>query len=41
LNGLLGIAFGLVYLKSGIAAAVVAHFGTDVVWHAASQWRPA
>jgi len=37
LNGLLGVAFGLVYLRSGVVAAVLAHLGTDVVWHAASQ----
>jgi hypothetical protein len=37
LNGALGIAFGAIFLRYGIACAVLAHFGTDVVWHAASQ----
>jgi hypothetical protein len=37
LNGLLGITFGVVFLRSGIVCAVLAHFGTDVVWHGASQ----
>jgi hypothetical protein len=37
LNGLLGIAYGVVFLRYGIVCAVLAHFGTDVVWHAASQ----
>jgi hypothetical protein len=37
LNGLLGITIGLVYLRYGITCAVLTHFGTDVVWHAASQ----
>jgi hypothetical protein len=37
LNGLLGVTFGVVFLRSGIVGAVLAHLGTDVVWHAASQ----
>ena len=37
LNGMLGVVFGVVYLRHGIACAVLAHFGTDVVWHTASQ----
>jgi hypothetical protein len=37
LNGLLGAAFGVVFLRYGIICAVLAHFGTDVVWHVASQ----
>jgi hypothetical protein len=37
LNGLLGIAFGAVFLRYGTVCAVLAHFGTDVVWHVASQ----
>jgi hypothetical protein len=37
LNSLLGITFGVVFLRHGIACAILAHFGTDVVWHAASQ----
>jgi hypothetical protein len=37
LNGLLGAAFGIVFLRGGILAAVLAHFGTDLVWHVASQ----
>jgi hypothetical protein len=37
LNGLLGVTFGVVFLRYGIVCAVLAHFGTDVVWHAAGQ----
>ena len=37
LNGMLGVVFGVVYLRHGIVCAVLAHFGTDVVWHTASQ----
>jgi hypothetical protein len=37
LNGLLGIAFGVVFLRSGIECAILAHFGTDAIWHVASQ----
>ena len=37
LNGMLGDVFGVVYLRHGIVCAVLAHFGTDVVWHTASQ----
>jgi membrane protease YdiL (CAAX protease family) len=37
LNGLAGTAFGVLYLRSGIGAAIVAHFATDCVWHVASQ----
>jgi hypothetical protein len=36
LNGLLGVAFGVVFLRSGIVCAVLAHFSTDVVWHVAA-----
>jgi membrane protease YdiL (CAAX protease family) len=38
LNGLLGIALGLIYLRWGIVCAILAHLGTNVLWHAASQW---
>jgi hypothetical protein len=37
LNGLLGISFGMVFLRAGVVCAVLAHLGTDMVWHAASQ----
>jgi hypothetical protein len=37
LNGLLGVTFGVVFLRYGIVCTVLAHFGTDAVWHAASQ----
>jgi len=37
LNGLLGGTFGLVFLRAGVVRAVLAHLGTDVVWHVASQ----
>jgi hypothetical protein len=37
LNGLLGITFGTVFLRSGVVCAILTHLGTDVVWHAASQ----
>jgi hypothetical protein len=41
LNGALGVVLGAVFLRSGIVCAVLAHFGTDLVWHAASQLLPA
>jgi membrane protease YdiL (CAAX protease family) len=37
LNGMLGVVFGVVYLRQGILCAVLAHFGTDVVWHTAGH----
>jgi hypothetical protein len=37
LNGTIGLAFGAVYLRYGIAHAILAHFSTDLVWHVASQ----
>ena len=37
LNGLCGVSFGIVFLRQGIEAAVLAHLATDTVWHAASQ----
>jgi len=37
LNGMLGVVFGVVYLRDGIVCAVLAHLGTDLVWHTASQ----
>ena len=37
LNGLLGITFGIVFLRDGVVCAILAHLGTDVVWHAANQ----
>ncbi len=37
LNGLLGVTYGVVFLRYGIVGAILAHLGTDVVWHAASQ----
>jgi hypothetical protein len=37
LNGLLGVVSGVVFLRSGIVGAVLAHFSTDVVWHVATQ----
>jgi membrane protease YdiL (CAAX protease family) len=37
LNGLVGTAFALLYLRFGIGGAIVGHFGTDLVWHALSR----
>ena len=37
LNGLVGTAFALLYLRFGIGGAVVGQFGTDLVWHALSR----
>jgi hypothetical protein len=37
LNGLCGVTFAIVYLRSGIECAILTHLATDVVWHAASQ----
>ena len=33
LNGLVGVACGVWYLRAGIGAAILVHFGTDLVWH--------
>jgi hypothetical protein len=33
LNGIVGIAAGQQYIKSGLVAAAGVHFWTDVVWH--------
>lgn len=33
LNGLVGIAAGLQYRRSGLVAAAGVHFWTDIVWH--------
>jgi membrane protease YdiL (CAAX protease family) len=41
LNGLCGVTYGIIFLRSGIVSAAVAHLATDVVWHAASQLLPA
>jgi hypothetical protein len=41
LNGLLGIVFGVVFLRYGIGCAALAHLGSDVVWHVGSNFfRP-
>jgi hypothetical protein len=37
LNGLCGISFGILFLRRGIEAAVLAHLVTDVVWHVGGQ----
>ena len=37
LNGLLGVVYGIVFLRYGVVCAVLAHLGTDLVWHSASQ----
>lgn len=37
LNGIMGLVFGWMFLRSGIGAAIIAHFTTDLVWHVASQ----
>jgi hypothetical protein len=37
LNGLVGTACALLYLRFGIGGAVAGHFGTDLVWHAMSR----
>jgi hypothetical protein len=37
LNGLCGVTFGVLFLRYGIVSAALAHFATDVVWHAAGQ----
>ena len=33
LNGMLGIAFGWLYMKHGLEAAIVSHFSADIVLH--------
>jgi membrane protease YdiL (CAAX protease family) len=37
LNGLVGVVCGFSFLKIGFGGAALAHFGTDLVWHVASQ----
>jgi membrane protease YdiL (CAAX protease family) len=37
LNGLVGVACALWFLRVGIGAAILVHFGTDLVWHVLSQ----
>jgi hypothetical protein len=37
LNGLVGTACALLYLRFGIGGAIAGHFGTDLVWHAMSR----
>jgi len=37
LNALFGIACAVWYLRAGIGAAILVHFGTDLVWHVVSQ----
>jgi hypothetical protein len=33
LNGILGVAFGYLYVKHGLEAAIVSHFSADIVLH--------
>jgi membrane protease YdiL (CAAX protease family) len=33
LNGIAGVAFGVLYWRNGLEAAMLAHFGSDVVLH--------
>jgi membrane protease YdiL (CAAX protease family) len=40
LNGLCGVTYGVVYLRYGIGAAMITHFGTDFVWHCLNQLLP-
>jgi membrane protease YdiL (CAAX protease family) len=37
LNGLIGIACAAWFLRAGIGAAILVHFGADLVWHVLSQ----
>jgi membrane protease YdiL (CAAX protease family) len=37
LNGVVGVLFGAMFVRYGIGCAILAHFGTDLVWHVASQ----
>jgi membrane protease YdiL (CAAX protease family) len=37
LNALVGVACAVWYLRSGIGAAILVHFGADLVWHVMSQ----
>lgn len=37
LNGALGVVYALTYLRAGLIAAMLAHFGTDLIWHVASR----
>ena len=37
INGALGIAYAIGFLRAGIGCAILMHFGTDLVWHVATQ----
>jgi membrane protease YdiL (CAAX protease family) len=37
LNGLVGVACAVWYLRVGIGCAILVHFGADLVWHVLSQ----
>jgi hypothetical protein len=37
LNGLIGTACGVLFLRYGIGGAILGHFGADLVWHVLSQ----
>ena len=37
LNGLVGVACAVWYLRTGIGGAILVHFGADLVWHVLSQ----
>jgi membrane protease YdiL (CAAX protease family) len=37
LNAFVGVACAVWYLRGGIGAAILVHFGTDLVWHVLTQ----
>lgn len=37
LNAAVAVPYGALFLRYGIGAAILAHFGTGLVWHVASQ----
>jgi membrane protease YdiL (CAAX protease family) len=37
LNGFVGVACAMWYLRAGIGAAILVHFGADLVWHVLTQ----
>jgi membrane protease YdiL (CAAX protease family) len=40
LNGVCGVAYGIIFLRGGVLCAMMAHFATDLVWHVASHVLP-
>jgi hypothetical protein len=37
LNGVAGVVFGFLFLRLGIGATILAHFGAGFIWHVAAH----